>query len=64
VGLQSELAIKKIYESSVDFRDALTFYQSLGFELSALVPNNAGYFPVLIEIDCIMGRKDILKSYF
>lgn len=64
VGLQSELAIKKIYEGSVDFREALTFYQSLGFELSALVPNNAGHFPVLIEIDCIMGRKDILEPYF
>jgi FkbM family methyltransferase len=64
VGLQSELAIKQIYERSLDFREALTFYQSLGFELSALVPNNVGQFPVLIEIDCIMGRKDILASYF
>ena len=64
VGLQSELAIKRIYERSLDFREALTFYQSLGFELSALIPNNAGHFPVLIEIDCIMGRKDILASYF
>jgi FkbM family methyltransferase len=64
VGLQSELAIKRIYDRSVDFREALKFYQSLGFELSALVPNNAGHFPVLIEIDCIMGRKDILASYF
>jgi FkbM family methyltransferase len=64
VGLQSELAIKRIYEQSLDFREALSFYQSVGFELSALVSNNAGHFPVLIEIDCIMGRKDILASYF
>lgn len=64
VGLQSELAIKRIYEQSLDFREALTFYQSVGFELSALVPNNAGHFPVLIEIDCIMGRKDVLAPHF
>src|SRR5262245_15640081 len=63
VGLQSELAIKRIYDQSIDFREALTFYQSVGFELSALVPNNAGHFPVLIEIDCIMGRKDVLAPY-
>lgn len=60
VGLQSELAIKRIYEDSVDFRRALGFYQELGFELSALVPNNAGHFPVLVEIDCIMVRSDLL----
>jgi len=59
VGLQSELAVKKIYDQSVDFRQALSIYQSLGFELSALVPNNAGHFPSLIELDCIMLRADL-----
>jgi hypothetical protein len=53
-GLQSELAIKKIYEESIDYRDAISFYEQLGFELSAIVPNNAGHFPQLIEMDCIM----------
>ncbi|MCW7540546.1 FkbM family methyltransferase [Aquabacterium sp. A7-Y] len=60
VGLQSELAVKRLYESSVDFREALTFYQSCGFELSALVPNNAGHFPRLVEADCIMVRRDLV----
>jgi FkbM family methyltransferase len=60
VGLQSELAVKRIYQHSVDFREALSLYQELGFELSALVPNNAGHFPVLVEIDCIMVRSDLL----
>jgi len=63
VGLQSELSIKKLYDKSVDFRDAITLYESLGFELSALVPNNAGHFPALIEIDCIMIRRDLFKKY-
>jgi FkbM family methyltransferase len=57
VGLQSELAIKSIYMGSVWFRDALQAYQECGFDLSALVPNNAGHFPNLLEIDCIMVRR-------
>jgi len=61
VGLQSELAVKKLYGSSVDFREAITLYQSRGFELSALIPNNSGQFPELIELDCIMLRGNLMK---
>lgn len=57
LGLQSELAIQKLYEESVDFRDAISFYESCGFRLGQLVPNNAGHFPELIEMDCIMFNK-------
>jgi len=60
VGFQSELAIRRIYEDSIDFREVLTLYESLGFDLSALVPNNAGHFPALVEIDCIMVRRDLM----
>jgi FkbM family methyltransferase len=63
VGLQSELSMRRIYEHSVDFRQAITFYQELGFELSALVPNNSGCFPLLVEMDCIMVRSDLLKRF-
>jgi FkbM family methyltransferase len=62
IGLQSELAIKKLYETSIDFREALTIYEQCGFALSAFVPNNAGHFPRLIEIDCIMVRADLLNT--
>ncbi len=61
VGLQSELSIRRIYEHSVDFREAISFYQELGFEMSALVPSNAGCFPLLVEMDCIMVRSDLLR---
>jgi FkbM family methyltransferase len=61
VGLQSELAIRKIYSEATDFRDALTFYEELGFTLSALVPNNGGHFPALVEMDCIMARRDLME---
>lgn len=60
IGLQSELAVKKIYDTSIDFREALAIYEQLGFTLSAIVPNNAGHFPVLVEMDCIMMRSDLV----
>jgi FkbM family methyltransferase len=63
VGLQSELSMRRIYQDSVDFRQAISFYQDLGFELSALVPNNAGCFPILVEMDCIMVRADLLRQF-
>lgn len=59
VGLQSELAISRLYDDAIDFRSALSRYESMGFTLSALVPNNAGHFPRLLEIDCIMLRTDL-----
>lgn len=61
IGLQSELAVNKIYKDSVDFREAITIYEQCGFSLSAFVPNNAGHFPRLIETDCIMVRNDLLE---
>ncbi|HEX5006843.1 MAG TPA: FkbM family methyltransferase [Hyphomonadaceae bacterium] len=61
VGFQSELSVRKLYQQASDFRDALSVYQSLGFEISAFVPNNAGHFPALVEIDCIMVRSDLMN---
>jgi FkbM family methyltransferase len=62
VGFQSELSIKRIYEQATDFRDALRVYEGLGFDLSAFVPNNGGHFPALIEMDCILVRRDLMSA--
>lgn len=61
VGLQSELAIKRLYEKSTGYQEAINAYEKTGFSLSALVPNNSGHFPMLVEIDCIMIRNDLMK---
>jgi FkbM family methyltransferase len=61
VGLQSELAVTKLYEDSIDYKEALQDYEKFGFSLCTLVPNNAGHFPRLMEIDCIMIRSDLIK---
>lgn len=54
IGLQSELAITRLYEGAPDLHSALEYYRSLGFKLSGFIPNNAGHFPDLNEVDCIM----------
>jgi FkbM family methyltransferase len=59
-GLQSELAVRKLYIDSISFTEAIAAYTEHGFELSALVPNNAGHFPMLVEIDCIMFNRHLL----
>jgi FkbM family methyltransferase len=62
VGLQSELAIRKLYEEAAGFVETIAAYRAKGFELSALVPNNAGTFPVLVEVDCVMFRRGALQD--
>ena len=58
LGLQSELAIRKLYENSIGFRDAISRYEQLGFYLSGFIPNNGILSPRMIETDCIMVRND------
>jgi FkbM family methyltransferase len=61
VGLQSELSLTQLYKEQASFTEALEFYRSVGFRLSALVPNNAGHFPDLNEVDCIMYNPRVLR---
>lgn len=63
VGFQSELAVKRLYKASPSFTEAISDYCSFGYDLSALVPNNALGFPQLIEIDCIMVRRDLAERH-
>lgn len=60
VGLQSELCLTPLYKNSRTFHEALDYYQALGFRLSALMPNNAGAFPDLNEVDCLMYNSALL----
>lgn len=56
VGLQSELSYHPAYVGAPGFAETLQAYEARDFRLSALVPNTAGHFPDLHEIDCIMYR--------
>jgi FkbM family methyltransferase len=55
VGIQTELSIKRIYEGSPSYREALRFYEAHGFELSALLMHPY-HFPDLVEVDAILAR--------
>ena len=57
VGLQTEMALERLYDGAPDFVEALAVLKGKGFEPSAFVPNNAGHFPALYEIDCIMYNR-------
>ena len=60
IGLQSELSFLPLYAGSERFDVALDLYERYGLVLSALMPNNAGHFPDLVECDCVMVRPDSL----
>ena len=62
VGLQCELAIKRLYADAVDFRIALAVYEDCGFALATFLPINPGHFPTMVETDCLMVRQDLLNS--
>jgi FkbM family methyltransferase len=61
-GLQSELSINLLYEGAPNWHEALKIYRDLGFRLTALIPNNAGHFPNLNEIDCLMYNPAFLPA--
>ncbi len=62
VGLQTEMAIHRLYEGAPDFAEALAILRARGFEPSAFVPNNEGHFPALYEIDCILYNRDFVAA--
>ena len=54
VAVQSELSFQKLYADTSRYNETIEFYERHGFVLSALIPNNAGHFPHLLEMDCVM----------
>jgi FkbM family methyltransferase len=61
VGLQSEVAFQRLYQGAPDFQSALAFYEASGFVLARLTPVHELHFPELVEMDCVMVRKDLVR---
>jgi FkbM family methyltransferase len=57
VGIQSELSIKKLYSETLYFHEVIAYYLAKGFAISSIFENNAGHFPDLVEMDCLMYRR-------
>jgi FkbM family methyltransferase len=56
VVVQTEVAFKKLYRGAAGIDECIAFYESRGFALSAILPNNEGAFPLMLEADCIFVR--------
>lgn len=56
VGMQSEVAVKRIYESTPDWCQSLKCYQSSGFELAGLF-SVTPWEDELVELNCYLVNK-------
>lgn len=59
VGIQSELAVRPLYEGATDWRTMIATLDSAGFVPNALFANNKGHFPLLVEMDGLFVRADL-----
>jgi hypothetical protein len=50
----AELGMITLYDRQPEYYEALEHYKRLGFKIFGLIPNNAGHFPDLNEVDCLM----------
>lgn len=60
LALQTEAAVKPIYEDVPDFVETIQTLDREGFELSGIFPNNEGHFPRLLEFDGILINRRCL----
>lgn len=60
VAVQTEVAFKRLYDASVSVGEAIAWYDRHGFDVSAILLNNEGHFPVLIESDVVFVRRDLV----
>ncbi len=59
VGMQSELALMRIYEGMPRLPEALALYEASGFEVTALYPVSRETATArVLEFDCVMVRAD------
>ena len=60
-GLQTEVSVTPIYSGVQRYEASLPVFESLGFEISGVFPNNPQHFPHLVEFDCHMISRAFLR---
>ncbi len=60
-GVQSELAVRPIYDGAPDYRAMIAWLEARGFVPSAFFANNKGHFPLLVEMDGIFVHRRLLE---
>jgi FkbM family methyltransferase len=58
VGLMTEVSVRPIYEAMPRYIEALTTIEELGYELTGLFPVARDRRLRIIELDCVMVRRD------
>ena len=61
-GVQTELAVRPIYDGGAGYRAMIDWLAARGFEPGALFANNKGHFPLLVEMDGLFVSRALLKG--
>jgi FkbM family methyltransferase len=61
-GVQSELAIRPLYEGATDWQAMVATMRAAGFLPNAVFANNKGHFPLLVEMDGLFVRGDLASG--
>ncbi|MGH7046839.1 MAG: FkbM family methyltransferase [Stellaceae bacterium] len=56
--LQFEASVRQIYDGAPRYDEVIRHCEQHGFPMSGIFPNNAGFFPILVEFDCFMVRRE------
>lgn len=59
VGVQSELAVRPLYDGATDWIAMMKLLTDAGFLPNAVFANNKGHFPMLVEMDGLFVRADL-----
>lgn len=59
-GVQTELAIRPIYQSGTGYRAMIDWLEQAGFAPSAFFANNKGHFPRLVEMDGLFANRTLV----
>lgn len=62
LGIQTELAVKMIYEGATDYRDMIAYLENAGFVPNSFFANNRGHFPLLLELDGIFINIQLVQD--
>lgn len=62
LGVQTELAVKMLYEHATDYRQMISDLEAAGFVPNAFFANNRGHFPLLYELDGIFINTKLLSG--
>ena len=61
-GVQTELAVRPLYEGGTPYRAMIDHLADAGFRPSAFFANNKGHFPLLVEMDGLFVHERLLAD--